>query len=658
MNDLTLRGWQAEFLTALANRDEDNFLLVACPAAGKTIAGGAAAGQLMDELDADQLIVVAPTVVVRDQWRATLEKLGFRLTTKIEDTDPAWPVWVHGVVCTYAQLSWHVHSVAAQLGRRRTVAIMDEVHHAGQQLSWGAALEDALAPAASRLLLSGTPFRSDKAPIPFVSYGEDGECIADFAYDYPRAAREGICRAVEFRAHDGEITFVDDAKEEVKARFTDELQPADRSRRLRAALDPSQPFLRDLLAEAHEDLLRLREKVPDAGGLVVCDTQLHALAVDRALNEITGSVPTLAISEIPRAHQAIRDFATSDDAWLVSVRMVAEGVDLPRLGVIVWATASSTELMVRQIVGRGIRGREDLRGVSAIVHMPADPTLEYFAERLHVLRASLRMEGGRAIGVRARGEIPYRRKLKPRNYKPAKPSGLRAASIDPAPFVAWFEGVVESIGLKAACKMVGFTDEGRAYNRWKHAESGADALTIYDACHFAGVGFDDLYAGDEWAETRKMVHDPEAAAFEIDYGCVEATGSGMRALAPQLPPATVDDVGKQDHVVTTPALPPSPSDLEEAAQAATQLRADLFRLLGSYADLRRELDPGFTVAAASVELARGVGAPVTAESDDETVAAAMEFLSEKAAAIALEHPQLVKDLARRKRRLALSREGL
>ena len=44
--------------------------------------------------------------------------------------------------------------------------------------------------------------------------------------------------------------------------------------------------------------------------------------------------------------------AESDDPWIVAVRMVSEGVDIPRLAGGVYATNTLTDLFFRQAVGR------------------------------------------------------------------------------------------------------------------------------------------------------------------------------------------------------------------------------------------------------------------------------------------------------------------
>jgi superfamily II DNA or RNA helicase len=73
---------------------------------------------------------------------------------------------------------------------------------------------------------------------------------------------------------------------------------------------------------------------------------------------------------------------------MVAVRMVSEGVDIPRLAVGVFATSVSTALFFAQAVGRFVRARQ--RGETASVFLPSVPVLlgyaaELEAERDHVL---------------------------------------------------------------------------------------------------------------------------------------------------------------------------------------------------------------------------------------------------------------------------------
>ncbi len=640
MINLTLRSWQSQFARQLAAHRRDDFLLVACPAAGKTLAAGAAVAGVMRARGCDQLVVVCPTVVVRDQWCRELGRLGYRMLTQFTGT--GWPEYVHGVCVTYAQVAQRADRYAAACAGRRTVVVFDEIHHAGQQLTWGAAIEDAFSEAVLRLMLSGTPFRSDQDRIPFVCYAEDGSCVPDYSYDYARAVRDGVCRPIQFHAHDGLITWREDEGPQT-ARFSDRVAEAARARRLRAALDPAHPYLTTLLEGAHQDLLALRRSVKDAAGLVVCDTQAHALEVDKLITEITGSVPVLAMSDLPRAHQAIIAFSDEDEPWLVSVRMVSEGVDIPRLGVIVWATAATTELMVRQVAGRALRGRAEYAKLPAIVHMPADPELVRYAQRLEVLGGGVSTRpGSRTSGKRRRRAAPSR----------------TAREIDPAPFVAWFDKQAAAVGAAAVIFRCGWDYEAgtRTMHRWRNEGAKAHTLTMLDACHIAGVDFDDLFAGEEYAQAREFVHDPNPAAEDIDYRSIDAQpihGATPRILAPALPNRRLHAVGEVMDV-STPELPLSPQEVLEAEQAHEALRGELFRTLAIYVQLRRMIEPAYQMASAHRDLSAAVGTAVDATSPDEKVAEALEWIRQQVAQFAARHPKQFKDLARAHRRIAIA----
>jgi hypothetical protein len=94
------------------------------------------------------------------------------------------------------------------------------------------------------------------------------------------------------------------------------------------------------------------------------------------------------LSDDPAASNKIKAFADSEGRWMVAVRMVSEGVDIPRLAVGVYATSTSTPLFFAQAVGRFVRVRQ--RGETASVFLPSVPTLMGYAgameeERDHVL---------------------------------------------------------------------------------------------------------------------------------------------------------------------------------------------------------------------------------------------------------------------------------
>lgn len=146
-----------------------------------------------------------------------------------------------------------------------------------------------------------------------------------------------------------------------------------------------------VLRRAHHRLTAIREHGhAEAGGLVVCMDQSHARGVAELLRRLTGTAPALALSDDPHATAVIADYAGGRKEWIVAVRQVSEGTDIPRLRVGIWATNTSTELFFRQVVGRLVRVIPGLPEQDAYLYLPADPQLLGHArglaeERSHAL---------------------------------------------------------------------------------------------------------------------------------------------------------------------------------------------------------------------------------------------------------------------------------
>lgn len=378
----SLRAWQRTFLADFAGRRDSDYLLVATPGAGKTLAACHAALTV----EAEHTIVVTPTVALRAQWADAADAVGLHLDPRWRNADGAWQRGADGVVVTYQQVASAPDLFAHHL-RRRTFVILDEIHHAGDQASWGTALRAAFDAAVRRLALSGTPFRSDARAIPFVRYDEDRRCTPDHVYGYGQAVADAVCRPIAFRLLDGTLRWRVDDQQTIAA-FADELSPEDDARRLRTAVDPGTPLLPQLLREADALLVKARTVVDDAAGLVLCDDRAHARAVSALLRTISGEKPIVVLSDEAGAHTRIERFARGGAGaprWLVAVNMVSEGVDVPRLLIAAYATVKRTDLFFRQAVGRIVRRRQpDPADTLATVFMPGDPTLKQLAERVEV----------------------------------------------------------------------------------------------------------------------------------------------------------------------------------------------------------------------------------------------------------------------------------
>ena len=384
----SLRAWQAEAVRAYFEKRPRDYLAVATPGAGKTTFALTIAAELLAQRTVERVTVVAPTEHLKTQWAAAAGRGGIQLDPTFRNSDVHSSHDFHGAVLTYAQVG-----MAPAVHRRRTMTrstfvILDEIHHAGDALSWGEAVREAFDPAKHRLALTGTPFRSDVNPIPFVTYAPDTDgvprSVADYTYGYARALADHVVRPVLFMAYSGAMTWRTRAGDEIAARLGEPLTKDLTAQALRTALDPAGSWIPSVLQAADRRLTEVRRHVPDAGGLVIAGDQESARAYARLLTDLTGTKPVLVLSDEKASSKRIEEFSTSEDRWMVAVRMVSEGVDVPRLAVGVYATTTTTPLFFAQAVGRFVRARR--RGETASVFLPSTGHLLGLASQMEVER--------------------------------------------------------------------------------------------------------------------------------------------------------------------------------------------------------------------------------------------------------------------------------
>src|SRR5262249_30419991 len=97
---------------------------------------------------------------------------------------------------------------------------------------------------------------------------------------------------------------------------------------------------------------------------------------------LEGEKPILVHSQSANAEGLIKAFRNTDKRWLVSVAMVSEGVDIPRLRVLVYLPSALTELAFRQSIGRVVRSAGFDDDTHAYVVMPAFETFTEYARRV------------------------------------------------------------------------------------------------------------------------------------------------------------------------------------------------------------------------------------------------------------------------------------
>jgi superfamily II DNA or RNA helicase len=387
-----LRGWQRRALVRYLTAAPRDFLAVATPGAGKTAFALRVAGELLTEGVVERITVVVPTEHLKTQWAQAAAGVGLSLDPKFSNSSAQNSDEYHGVVVTYAQVAKHPGRHRVRTENRRTLVVFDEIHHGGDAKTWGDAIREAFGDATRRLALTGTPFRSDDSPIPFITYerGPDGlaRSQADHTYGYSDALADGVVRPVVFLAYSGESRWRDSAGEEHAARLGEPLNAEYTARAWRTALNPAGEWMPAVIAAADKRLQQKRQHVPDAGGMIIASDQTAARAYAELLAKLTGERPTIVLSDDKGSSDRITAFAEGTSRWLVAVRMVSEGVDVPRLAVGVYATSASTPLFFAQAIGRFVRSRRP--GETASVFLPSVPNLlqlasEMEAQRNHVL---------------------------------------------------------------------------------------------------------------------------------------------------------------------------------------------------------------------------------------------------------------------------------
>ncbi len=379
-----LRAWQAQALSAYTQQLPKDFLVTATPGAGKTTFGLAAARHLLARRLVQRVVVVCPTDHLRTQWADAAAGAGLSLDPTMTNAQGPVRDGADGYVTTYAQVAGRPAIHAARCRTRATLVILDEIHHAGDGLSWGDAVAEAFDDVARRLSLTGTPFRTRADErIPFVNYDVSGDLLtslADYSYGYREALAEGVVRPVVFAAYTGVSRWRNSAGEVVAASLSDPGTKAVEAAAWQTALDPAGGWVPHVIAAMDERITHLRASgMPDAAGLLLASDQDAARAYADLARTVTGHRPALILSDDPRASRKIEKFRTSDTRMAVCVRMISEGVDVPRAACLAWMTNYRTPLFFAQAVGRVVRSRRP--GETATVFLPAvRPLLALAAE--------------------------------------------------------------------------------------------------------------------------------------------------------------------------------------------------------------------------------------------------------------------------------------
>ena len=259
----TLRAWQSEAIQAYLETPRQDYSVTATPGAGKTTFALVLARYLLSERKIDRIIIVVPTDHLRTQWGAAATRAGLLLDPTLGN-DQILDKAYDGYIATYAQVAAHpiLHERRTE-SPHRTLVIFDEIHHAGDGLSWGDAVRQAFTPAARRLALTGTPFRTSPTErIPFVKYEEEEPGVlrstSDYSYGYKEALRDGVVRPVLFAAYSGVARWKNSMGDMLAADLSEQNTKEQEMAAWQTVLDPNGKWVPHVIESAAGRLEEIR----------------------------------------------------------------------------------------------------------------------------------------------------------------------------------------------------------------------------------------------------------------------------------------------------------------------------------------------------------------------------------------------------------------
>ncbi len=378
---MKLRQWQTDCINLAIQqylKGNHHFLTLATPGAGKTLMASELADQLLKNNLVDLIICFSPSSIVSQDFT---ESLQLKIKERFDGLMGA-----RGRSLTYQNLQYLDISFWQLFDKYRVFVIFDEIHHcAGSNLdnanAWGEKIILNIQDKAKfTLALTGTPWRSDAAPIVLSNYMHPSNKIScDYVYGLTEAIQEHVCRIPQIIAVDNNnISVVGDDETKIFNSFTCLL-----SQSIIPYQDiiESEAVIKYLISSAQKKLKSIRTKNPDAAGLIVASSVEHAKQISKLMRSCYNEDPVVVTYRESEPTSIIQQFRQAQTKWIISVGMISEGTNIPRLQVCCHLTNIKTEMHFRQILGRILR-MTNSNNQDAIMYMPAEPKLLQYAYRV------------------------------------------------------------------------------------------------------------------------------------------------------------------------------------------------------------------------------------------------------------------------------------
>lgn len=381
---MQLRKWQSECVNRALkhfNGKHRHFLCLATPGAGKTIMAAEVAAQLLEKGLIDFVLCFSPSINISQGTKSTFSK---RLECRFDGV-----IGAIGCSFTYQSMLSFKKDFWLLLKKNRVLVIFDEIHHcSGNSLqdanTWGEEiLLNIQNQAEYTLALTGTPWRSDQAPIALSRYTDPNNQIqCDYIYGLREAVADGVCRSPKIVLIDNEKISVTDEKNETKTfNSLDDLFKG--SSVSYQSVIKNDVAVRHTLKQATIKLNDIKRHNPNAAGLVVASSVEHATFILNILRKEFAQTSEIVTYKEQQPSLKINEFRNSTTSWIVSVGMISEGTDIPRLQVCCHLSRVKTELYFRQVLGRVLRKNKS-RNQEAWLYTFAAPKLVEFANRIAV----------------------------------------------------------------------------------------------------------------------------------------------------------------------------------------------------------------------------------------------------------------------------------
>ncbi|MFV8456438.1 DEAD/DEAH box helicase [Vibrio owensii] len=376
-----LRKWQSECSDKALEKyamNHSHFFCQATPGAGKTVLAANIASRLLQDNMVALVLCFSPSLTVADGIKKTF--------SSILNCTFNGGMGAIGQSLTYQSIQFLNDEFWQTLQNHRVFVVFDEIHHcSGSEIEnaniWGQQVLTKIQGLATyTLALSGTPWRSDSLPIVLGEYSDpDGQLLVDYQYTLKQAIDDGVCRSPKIVLIDNEHLSVSNSDK--MESFSSILEMLKQTKASYQSVIHNQEAMEYLLGLGCERLAKVRLDSPTAGGLVVAASVQHAQAIKEILSQKFGQTVSIVTYQHEEPLVEIERYRQSDAQWIVSVGMISEGTDIPRLQVCCHMSSVKTELYFRQVLGRILRVNSSA-SQQAWLYTFAEQKLIQFAERI------------------------------------------------------------------------------------------------------------------------------------------------------------------------------------------------------------------------------------------------------------------------------------